>query len=252
MTDLRIVAISDTHGTQDQFICEQILQLRPNVLLHIGDIADQGTLSKYQSLVSDFRPVRGDHDDLCMDARLIHTFGRVRVGQIHGERPSWKERPSNWINKLLRGNYYFWNGFAEDALSAIGEKVDVLLTGHLHVPFIRKIDTTFVINPGAIAVNGRSHHLLVPTLAVIDISEAHVSARILAIVPGRTPIPVPVSDNGPIKGWFARKQKNRTMPTPKQLEGSRLNQFRSPLSETNTFRCCTECIESNLLTTLRK
>jgi putative phosphoesterase len=181
-------------------VLEGIAHFKPDLLLHNGDIEKQETLNIYATLAPHFHVVQGDKDKL---SDLPHTnvikVRDVLVGQIHGDRLTHKERLSTFVNKLMRGHYYYWNNFASDALSQFAEKLDILVTGHLHIPFMQRINNTLIINPGAIVANGRAHHLRVPTLTTLTMRNSVFEIEFFILKEGYAPIPLLVGSNGPIK-----------------------------------------------------
>lgn len=198
----KIIVISDTHDICMDYILQHIRDLHPATILLNGDITSQATLNAYSSLCPELFPVRGDKDTLPLPRRNVQSFNGMRIGQTHGDRPAYREKPSIFINRILAGHGYFWNAFAFDALSQFPMPLDFLVTGHLHVPFIRKIGETTVVNPGAIAVNSKSHHLLVPTIAVLEPCSIGFEPVILALKKGRKPYHLIVDGSGPIQAFY--------------------------------------------------
>jgi putative phosphoesterase len=207
----RIIAISDSHDFCPDFVMKHIMNFKPDVLLHCGDIEKQETHDIFASLAPSFSAIRGDHDKLSLEERNVIVVDGMRIGQTHGDRPTYRERPSTFVNKLLRGRSFFWNGFAHDALAQFSEELDILVTGHLHIPFKRMIGRTLVINPGAIVVNGRQHHLKVPTLTVLEKRGDTYIPMFFALLKGWAPVPLMVGRNGPVKGQF-QEVGQRTRP----------------------------------------
>jgi putative phosphoesterase len=217
MTILRIAAVSDTHDYSPDFVLKDVMSFSPDLVIHNGDFTLQETYDVYASTVPQgcFHAVRGDKDNLLnLERTNVIKANRTRIGQIHGDRAPKREQCSVTFNSFLRGHFYYWDGFARDAIDCFPDELDILFTGHLHIPFKRQVKRTLVVNPGAIVVNGHPHHLKVPTMAVVDIREKGIQATILALQEGGPPIPVPVDGNGPIKAWWSKVFRPVTTSNP--------------------------------------
>ena len=233
MAIARLVALGDTHDQFSLWIKQQIAELKPkpDILAHCGDFETQATYDECVAfatlLQADFFGVRGDHDELPLEEKLIFTVNGYYIGLIHGCRSNVWEKLSTYLNRSLQGRFYIWLGFARYGIAQFGEKLHFQINGHAHVPRKLQIGPTWVINPGAIVVNNRGHHLKQPTLTVVDFHNGGVEPSItfFKLKKGHSPSPIEVGRNGPIKGWrYLVRQgmsASRTRGTPHSLSGTR-------------------------------
>ncbi len=134
-----IFVLSDTHiPERTKRLPRKLLdQIRPkDVIFHAGDFVGWNV---YQQLadVARLYAVRGNMDDakikeLLPERMVVEVAGR-RVGMRHGSGPS--------------------AGLADRVYQDFGERCDVLIFGHSHVPFNRRMGDTLVVNPGSLSWN---------------------------------------------------------------------------------------------------
>lgn len=211
----RVVVISDTHDFFPTYVLENLLLFRPDIVLHNGDLERSETYDLYAGLGVEFHAVKGDKDaSLDLKTTNIVIASGICIGQIHGERTKLHERASTLVNGLARGRFYYWNNFAQDALAQFSQPLDILTTGHLHIPFNRQVNHTSVLNPGAIVVNDRSHHLKFPTLSLIEIRGSSFEIMFFALKERSFPIPLEVGSVGPVRGLRCRPIPTRFWHIP--------------------------------------
>ncbi|MEW9669098.1 metallophosphoesterase family protein [Ammoniphilus sp. 3BR4] len=133
---MRIGVISDTHmPSRSKQIPQALLKGLKNVdlILHAGDWTQLEVVRAFEKLAP-LDGVAGNNDGEEIVGRFgrkkILTFSGYRIGMVHGDG----------IKKTTEVRA--WEAFA-------GEKVDIILFGHSHVPFLRKHQGVLLFNPGS-------------------------------------------------------------------------------------------------------
>lgn len=150
MTTFRIGVIADTHVPEFlPALPKGIAQIFQNVnlILHAGDITGTEVLEQLQE-IAPVVAVKGDHDKLDLDTKVVVELGGIRIGLLHGRRPRWQELPSLFYNTLAV-KYYSWGGIHRYAAQNF-ERVNVIVFGHFHHPYIHRHRGVLIFNPGAI------------------------------------------------------------------------------------------------------
>jgi putative phosphoesterase len=147
--------ITDTHvGEHLPALPEEVLELFAGVdlILHAGDLTDPVVLREL-GRVAPVLAVRGNHDDegrlRGLPRDLVVSVAGVRIGLTHGTRPNRAELPAALLS-LVAGRPVLL-GFARAALRRVGS-VDVLVTGHVHVPIDERVRGVRHFSPGAVYV----------------------------------------------------------------------------------------------------
>jgi putative phosphoesterase len=157
--------ISDTHypASRAHFPFDKIRQQFAGVtrILHAGDSTEQEVLDMLGT-IAPVDAVCGNMDEagLGLPETLILSFGRIRIGMVHGAVPF--PRPQD----IMR--YYFHQ-----------EKIDIFVFGHTHRPFNESAGGVRYFNPGSPAKPAFSCRPSVGLLTVSD--EGLVDARIVQI-----------------------------------------------------------------------
>lgn len=133
---MRIGIISDTHMPSRAKQLPQALKKGlsgVDMILHAGDWTKLDVVDALQQIA----PVDGvagnnDGEDIIrkFGRKKILTLAGYRIGMVHGD--GYKKTTE------VRA----WEAFA-------GEKVDIILFGHSHVPFLREHQGVLVFNPGS-------------------------------------------------------------------------------------------------------
>lgn len=128
--------VSDTHSKPDERALTQLATLRPDVILHGGDVGDPGVLRALET-IAPVRAVRGNIDERSdLPDGLVLTFegnGGVALScflthvAVAGPR--------------IR---------ADAARRARAERCGLIVCGHSHVPFLGREQGLVVFNPGSI------------------------------------------------------------------------------------------------------
>ncbi len=127
----KIIAISDNHGNKE--IVDKILSLEEyDLAIHMGD-------SEFDKKWADSRfdySVEGNNDYNGLPLELKFEFEGLKFMILHGHS---------------RGIYvHNWNELPIDV--AKKEKVDVLIHGHSHIPYINKTKDVFTSCPGSTTI----------------------------------------------------------------------------------------------------
>lgn len=130
---MRILIISDTHGSHRNL--DEILEREKDIdmLLHLGDVEGD---DDYIEAVMDcpVHMVAGNNDYFSYLAREKEIqIGKYKVFMTHGH------------------NYYVSMGTERLRQAARGRGVDIVMYGHTHRPKIDVSDDVIVINPGSLS-----------------------------------------------------------------------------------------------------
>ncbi len=143
---MHILVLGDTHIDDNPGVSSippQVAQLlqRASVVVHTGDFTSPAVYREYSEQCSCLRAVRGNHDpeqlqDLLPAVQRFSVAGQ-RIVVTHGDQ--WgRPRPSR-----------IWREFQGEA--------DMVIYGHLHLPFVVPFSDGYVLNPGSITQPRSSH-----------------------------------------------------------------------------------------------
>lgn len=159
--NLRIAVISDTHSDAHERSLELVAALKPDLLLHAGDIGDLGVLKPFEAVAPLF-VVRGNIDG--RDQGLADSI------DISFERDG-----ESRLKVLLMHIAVYGPKLRADA-RALAQTHDaaMVVCGHSHVPFIGRDRGVGMFNPGSI---GPRRSGLPVTFGVLELSSAALSFR---------------------------------------------------------------------------
>jgi uncharacterized protein len=154
---VRIAVVSDTHlprfgrslprALLDGFAAQGVERI-----LHLGDITQPEVVPLFER-IAPFDAVAGNNDGPELTARFgrrkVLDLDGVRIGMIHGDG--------------ARGTTL---GRAVDAFAR--ERVDVILFGHSHIPFLERRAGRLVLNPGSPTDKRRQPRFTWATLVIAD------------------------------------------------------------------------------------
>ncbi|ABR56863.1 phosphodiesterase, MJ0936 family [Methanococcus aeolicus Nankai-3] len=134
--------ISDTHITDRVGeLPDEIYDKFKNVnkIIHCGDITSNGILDNLNSIdgVSEVIAVKGNMDTMALPKEIFLEINGFKIGIFHGD----KIYPRG---DLLKMKYY-----------CLENELDVLISGHTHIPLIKKITipelnkNILLLNPGS-------------------------------------------------------------------------------------------------------
>jgi uncharacterized protein len=158
-----IGVISDTHIPERAAkIPETVIKAFKDVelIFHAGDLVSMDVLHELENLAPT-RCVQGNMDrmyGLKLPKQEIVTVDGIKIGLDHGE-------------VYPRGD--------TQQLKYIGMEmgVDVLITGHTHIPFIKEVGKMLLLNPGSPTVPRMSD----PSVMILEVEENGLDAKIIKI-----------------------------------------------------------------------
>jgi putative phosphoesterase len=170
---LRLAVVADTHSAPHPRTAELIADLRPDRILHAGDIGNLDVLDALGEIapVSAVRGnidvhARGLPDSLTLDVRdggeTLFKLLLLHIA-VHGPK--------------LR---------ADAARLARAERSAIVVCGHSHVPFIGRDRDLLIFNPGSIGP--RRFHLPI-VFGVLDVLDRRVSMRHVSCETGEVWLP---------------------------------------------------------------
>lgn len=161
---MKIGLISDTHiPDRLSLLPENVIKAFEGVdlILHAGDVTDYEVIEKLEKIA----PV------LAVEGNMDRRFGRVdlpksriikaenqKIGILHGDR-------------LLRGD------MEQLAYNAMEMGVNILISGHTHIPHAEKIKDIILINPGSPTVSRASEK----TVAILEINSEKVEIEFVKV-----------------------------------------------------------------------
>ncbi|WP_286784744.1 MULTISPECIES: metallophosphoesterase family protein [Pseudomonas] len=153
---MKIGLISDTHGLLRDEALEALKQC--DHLIHAGDIGNPGILVELER-IAPLSAIRGNNDEdqewaADIPERLLIRFGRVCVYVLHDLK-------------------------ALD-LDPVAEGIDVVVSGHSHVPRQELRDGVLYVNPGSA---GPRRFKLPIGIAYLHIDGSAVSAELKTLLP---------------------------------------------------------------------
>ena len=125
----RYAVIADTHSAPHEATAQHVAALRPDAILHAGDIGDHAVVEGFAQIAPVFA-VRGNIDPFGEPDVLVLQAGELRILLLH----------IGVAGPNLRGD-------AAKLARAAGAQL--LVCGHSHVPFIGIDRGIHVFNPGS-------------------------------------------------------------------------------------------------------
>lgn len=153
MNSIRLGLIADTHWPTRipklPYAAIENAFRNVDAILHAGDI-ETGEVLEHLSGIAPTSAVRGDDDKMDLPLKRVLQFGGVRVGLIHGHRHPLVEgyfRLQRRLGKMYAGSRHLLENLPEQFA---GDKVDVIVFGHLHAPMVIEREGLLMVNPGAV------------------------------------------------------------------------------------------------------
>lgn len=158
---IRIVVVADTHGHPHPASLQHIAALRPDAILHAGDIGDLHVLDDLRE-IAEVVAVRGN-----IDTRAPDLPDAVTVDVESGGRAV--------LRLLLLHIAVFGPRLRADAARLAAERgASIVVCGHSHVPFLGRDRGLIVFNAGSI---GPRRFSLPIVFGVLDLSPGGVDLR---------------------------------------------------------------------------
>ena len=161
---MKIGLISDTHIPDRLSIFpENVMKAFEDVdlILHAGDVTDRGVIEKLEETA----PV------LAVEGNMDRRFGRLdlpksriiklenrKIGILHGDG-------------LIRGD------LEQLAYKALEMEVDILISGHSHIPHAERIKDVILINPGSPTVPRAADRMV----AILEIGNGKVEIEFIKV-----------------------------------------------------------------------
>ena len=152
---MRILVVSDTHRDRAALRRAVLAQPSAEVVIHLGDGAEEAEEMKLNFPEKMFLLVRGNCDwGSTLLPEAVAEFAGKRIFYTHGY------------------TYNVKYGIYEAVSAARRSKADVLLFGHTHVPLTEYRDGLFIMNPGSL--NGSCG-----TYGILDLTPAGIVTNIV-------------------------------------------------------------------------
>jgi hypothetical protein len=150
---VRIGVVADTHvGEQLPALPGAVVRALEGVdlILHAGDLSVPAVLDDLRA-IAPVVAVRGNHDRRVrgLPRDVVVRVGDRRIGLTHGARGRAVELPAAAVS-LVAGRPVLL-GFDRAMRRRFGD-VDLIVTGHLHMPFVRTAGGVPRFSPGAVYV----------------------------------------------------------------------------------------------------
>jgi putative phosphoesterase len=133
---LRIAVVADTHSALHPRCLESMARLKPDTMLHAGDIGDMSVLEELKSICP-VLAIRGN-----IDARHSGLADALVVDLASGE---------HLLLRLLLIHQAVYGPKLRGEVAALAREngATLVVCGHSHVPFIGRDRGLYVFNPGS-------------------------------------------------------------------------------------------------------
>jgi len=170
---LRLGLVSDTHSQPHARGLEHLKALKPDVILHGGDIGDLRVLDTLAE-IAPVHAVRGNIDERATDVPDVLTLRLTQDGAVQ-------------LTMLLTHIAVAGPRLrAEVAKLARAEKASLVVCGHSHVPFLGQDKGLSIFNPGSM---GPRRFALPIVFGVMEISPTAVKLEHIDCETGRRWVP---------------------------------------------------------------
>ncbi|NMA65882.1 MAG: metallophosphoesterase [Clostridiaceae bacterium] len=129
----QFLVFSDTHG--DIFAMREIINAYPHIdnIIHLGDYCRDTRIIKNEFPHLNIISVMGNCDfSVDVPEEIIHEVEGKRIFITHGHYLSVKSGTTRLEKKAEKDN------------------LDVVLFGHTHIPLIKMVSSTLILNPGSL------------------------------------------------------------------------------------------------------
>lgn len=161
MMAMRILVVSDSHGSNAELIQAMDKMEKPDIILHLGDnIEDGEEISKIFGIETHIVRGNGDYDHNYPYDKLVKIAGK-NIFMTHGHR---------WNVKM---------GFMSLYYKGLELGADLILYGHTHVPINTEEKGISIMNPGSPSLPRQRDK--VKTLGLIEIKENQIKTDIIKL-----------------------------------------------------------------------
>ncbi len=161
---MRVLVLSDTHiPERASQIPEAFWKIvsKEETVLHAGDFTDLAVLRELEKKAKHVHAVWGNMDGgeirRALPEKQMIDIGDYRIGMYHGSGPP--QRLEEKVYKMFP------------------EGLDVIVFGHSHSPYNKKIKKTLMFNPGSISWNQTGP----PTYGILHLEKEGVWGEIVEI-----------------------------------------------------------------------
>lgn len=165
----RLAVVADTHSLPHAEATKQLAAMKPDAILHAGDIGDLGVLDTLAQIAPLFA-VRGN-----IDTRAAAVPDLLTLDLMRGEQRALRLL---LLHIAVAGPRIR----ADTARLARAEDASLIVCGHSHVPFIGQERGLTVFNPGSI---GPRRFMLPIVFGTIDVSPERVHLTHIDVETGR-------------------------------------------------------------------
>lgn len=158
-----IGVLSDTHiPERADKIPETVIETFKDVemILHAGDLVSMDVFDELENLAP----------TICVEGNMDRVYGlklpKHEVIKIDGYKIG-----------LSHGEVYPRGDTQQLEYIGMEMDVDVLITGHTHIPFIKELENMLLLNPGSPTVPRLSD----PSVMLLDVGKEFIDARIIKI-----------------------------------------------------------------------
>ena len=149
----------------------QIAAVAPSITFRIGIISDTHGLLRPEALRVLAHVDHIIHGGDIGDAEIVPALGRIApVTAIRGnvDTGAWAARFAETEIVPLEGRlFYVLHGLKSLQIDPVAEGIDVIISGHSHVPKIETVDGSLFVNPGSA---GQRRFNLPITLASLEVT----------------------------------------------------------------------------------
>ncbi len=160
----RVAIVSDTHvprfNGRLSAALGRLSAERPELIVHCGDLTDLAVIAALET-IAPVRAVAGNNDG----PEILMRFGRRTIVRIAGAAIGAVHGDGTWGTTLDRALATF-----------AGEPLDAIVFGHSHVPYCRRHDGVWVVNPGSPTDKRREAEF---SFAMIDIAAGRCTPRLV-------------------------------------------------------------------------
>lgn len=132
MPRTKIGILSDTHGWLDPELAEVFRKKQVDLLIHAGDIGNQGVLDQLES-IAELKVVKGNIDG--GELRFLPENIVFSVG------------PRKFAMRHIAGSARSPNKAARELIAE--HQPDIFICGHTHIPVVGRVKEALWVNPGA-------------------------------------------------------------------------------------------------------
>ena len=216
---MRLIVLSDIHANRVALhaVLAAVARLAPDQVVVAGDVINRGpsSLACWESIQekrqhAGWQVIKGNHEDYVLHAAAtphpaeaweFEFFAHTRwtVEQVRAVLPDLQALPDQlsltdpeggeirFLHASMQGNRCGLYEDMEDEhlASLVAPAPRVLVAGHTHVPFVRRVGTTLVVNAGSAGLPFDGDPRV--SFAVLDWKAGHWQARIERVAYDRTP-----------------------------------------------------------------